>query len=593
MGQRLKISAKPSTSTTVQLLDIVLSYVASTYTDATPTSVSAFFVLSFLLYCVMNVGTATLSIHAVPLSVNYQKPGALAEVEEAVARYPTRSPSLASLSSSSSTAKNSASTTLQLMKLMYKSSSCADIRHALMEAMVDIRGCGGVINVDEDEVVISSETRRFLTAFTPTTPRRKKHGSFGPDSLGSSALMRQMTVRSLPGRTIAGSDLRACYRDIVNSVSASCERWNFDALALALRHDRYLLVSTTYQCLHALDIVSEFSLDEGVLNCLLLAIEAGYYNNEYHCSAHATDVVQAVYWMLSCEGAGMGDYLTPLEKFALIFAAAIHDYGHIGVNNAFISNYSGPISIRYSDRSNLEAFSLACVFQIMSDPAYSLISDDDTRLAFRDLVISCVLATDMAKHNDEVHLMKEKLASGAFTAPITEAADGLLLMKLIMKAADVSNPARPRLVYLAWTKRIVSEFFVQGDAEKALGQPLGPCNDRAKLCFRSNQRGFIDFVTRPLFQMLQEIAPEPCRFKCVLANLTANYNYWDSEESVNFSSMVKARSQFKACSDEIIRRTGKPLESVHVPRLSGAGGMQADIKLSSPSAEIKVGDVEN
>jgi hypothetical protein len=48
----------------------------------------------------------------------------------------------------------------------------------------------------------------------------------------------------------------------------------------------------------------------------------------------------------------------------------------------------------------------------------------------------------------------------------------MMFLKLLLKAADVSNPAKATPLYLFWTDRIIEEFYAQGDEEKQLGLPV-------------------------------------------------------------------------------------------------------------------------
>ena len=48
--------------------------------------------------------------------------------------------------------------------------------------------------------------------------------------------------------------------------------------------------------------------------------------------------------------------------------------------------------------------------------------------------------------------------------------DQIFLCKMMLHAADISNPAKPRLHYFEWTDRVLAEFYAQGDQERALGE---------------------------------------------------------------------------------------------------------------------------
>ena len=81
---------------------------------------------------------------------------------------------------------------------------------------------------------------------------------------------------------------------------------------------------------------------------------------------------------------------------------------------------------------------------------------------FRSLVIELVLATDMALHMDLVSAFKARASSGLSLDLVSKTkADRLLLMKIALKSADISNVARPLHIYSKWTTKLTEEFFNQ------------------------------------------------------------------------------------------------------------------------------------
>lgn len=81
---------------------------------------------------------------------------------------------------------------------------------------------------------------------------------------------------------------------------------------------------------------------------------------------------------------------------------------------------------------------------------------------------------------------------------------------MLMKAADVSNPTKSEEIYDQWIERITTEFFAQGDRERALGLQISPfCNRNAENAgnVASSQKGFIQFIVAPLFEALNEFCP--------------------------------------------------------------------------------------
>ena len=79
----------------------------------------------------------------------------------------------------------------------------------------------------------------------------------------------------------------------------------------------------------------------------------------------------------------------------------------------------------------------------------------------------------------------------------------------MLKAADISNVARPMSASRAWAQRLSAEFRFEGDAERALGLPVTPMNDRH---LRSSTpanltSGFIRFVAAPYYGVLAAAVP--------------------------------------------------------------------------------------
>ena len=60
---------------------------------------------------------------------------------------------------------------------------------------------------------------------------------------------------------------------------------------------------------------------------------------------------------------------------------------------------------------------------------------------------------------------------------------------------------------LRWAAAITAEFHGQGDAERSIGLPVHPANDRAAALCAHTQLAFFDSFAEPLFAMLAELAP--------------------------------------------------------------------------------------
>ncbi|KAI8822965.1 uncharacterized protein EV422DRAFT_386421 [Fimicolochytrium jonesii] len=237
-------------------------------------------------------------------------------------------------------------------------------------------------------------------------------------------------------------------------------------------------------------------------------IEKGYNPHlTFHNSIHATDVLHCIHYLISLPR--LRTCFTDVEVLAFYIAAAIHDYDHPGVNNHFLIATSDPRALLYNDKSVLENHHCASAFQVMRKPECDFAAGM-VRKEYRGLregIVEMVLATDLAQHFSLLAMFKKKvLTSGGFD-PVSTREDRTLLMQMLMKCSDVSNPTKAWPIYHTWIQRITEEFFCQGDREKALGLPISPfCNrDGAKGADpRSSQKSFIEFIVAPLIEAVGE-----------------------------------------------------------------------------------------
>lgn len=77
----------------------------------------------------------------------------------------------------------------------------------------------------------------------------------------------------------------------------------------------------------------------------------------------------------------------------------------------------------------------------------------------------------------------------------------LLIKRMMIKCADVSNPTRPLKLCVEWARRITEEYFQQTDEEKSKGLPvLMPMFDRTTCSVPKAQIGFVDFIINDMVE---------------------------------------------------------------------------------------------
>uniref|UniRef100_A0A3P8X9N2 Phosphodiesterase n=1 Tax=Esox lucius TaxID=8010 RepID=A0A3P8X9N2_ESOLU len=318
--------------------------------------------------------------------------------------------------------------------------------------------------------------------------------------------------RSIVHAVQAGIFVERMYRRTSNMVGLSyppsvitvlkhVDTWSFDVFALNDTSGDHALKFIFYELLTRYDLINRFKIPISALVSFVEALEVGYskHKNPYHNLMHAADVTQTVHYLLL--KTGMVHWLTELEIFAMIFAAAVHDYEHTGTTNNFHIQTRSGTAILYNDRAVLENHHVSAAYRLLQDDDEMNIllnlSKDDWR-ELRALVVEMVLATDMSCHFQQIKAMKNFLQQ-------PEAIDKPKAISLILHTADISHPAKKWDLHHRWTTSLLEEFFRQGDKEAELGLPFSPLCDRKSTMVAQSQIGFIDFIVEPTFTVLSDM----------------------------------------------------------------------------------------
>jgi hypothetical protein len=147
---------------------------------------------------------------------------------------------------------------------------------------------------------------------------------------------------------------------------------------------------------------------------------------------------------------------------------------------------------------SLENHHSSSAFKLLRDKRFNIWSNmnvDEYRI-FRSLVISLVLATDMANHASLV----ERMSTYFFfkeTNATTTATDSKTLLQTLLHAADISSAAKPWPIYIQSAEKIMEEFFIQGDLEKIHYDDNSSTFDRESTDIAQLQIGFISHIVYP------------------------------------------------------------------------------------------------
>jgi chromosome segregation ATPase len=230
---------------------------------------------------------------------------------------------------------------------------------------------------------------------------------------------------------------------------------------------------------------------------LLAAIEAGYQPVPYHNNQHAAQVLQSSFAIANMCPALL-EHMTPIEKVALLVAAAAHDYQHPGLNNGFLVNTFDPLAVNCNRVGVLENHHASALFKLMAHRDLDIteyLTDDEAR-TFHKLVTSIILRTDMDRHSEF-----GKVAYS--TLKMDNPAHRLEALALIVHVADLGTFAKPLETMQYWNQQIAKEFMFQFQEEQRLripsSLPPGAGSGPGPVV------PFMDAVIMPLFSLLEQL----------------------------------------------------------------------------------------
>ncbi|XP_006615276.2 high affinity cAMP-specific and IBMX-insensitive 3',5'-cyclic phosphodiesterase 8 isoform X5 [Apis dorsata] len=348
------------------------------------------------------------------------------------------------------------------------------------------------------------------------------------------------SIRETPSKTLAASTRMQIkgYRgpQEIAEILQKCLEWDFDIFKLEILTEKRALLFLGMTIMNLFRVPARLGCEEKIVQNWLIVIEANYDSmNRYHNSTHAADVLQATAIFMQTER--LKQVLEPLDEVAALIAAAAHDIDHPGRSSQFLCNSDNKLAILYNDLTVLESHHAALTFKLsLSDDNVNIFKnlERDTYKQLRQSVIDMILATEMTKHFE--HLAKfmnafstripEIYIEGTQDIDVSTAIlpENIILVKrMIIKCADVSNPTRPLKYCVEWARRIAEEYFSQTDEEKQLHLPvMMPMFDRITCSIPRAQIGFIDFIINDMVEAWDVFINMPE----IVGFMRQNYDKW-------------------------------------------------------------------
>jgi len=337
--------------------------------------------------------------------------------------------------------------------------------------------------------------------------------------------------------------------DRIQLTLVNYEQWDWNIMALETQTEKKPLRYLGMKIFREFELPVKLQVDEATLERWLVMMESNYLeSNPYHNSTHAADVLAATAFFLRterCRG-----LLTDFDIVASLIAATIHDVDHPGRTNAFLCNSRHELALLYNDTAVLENHHVAKSFKLTLDEKnqaniFSNLNHENYQ-TIRSNVIDMVLATELGKHFEHVNkfisstrVADEAVLDGSGRSPRQstislnnqtnsdnneDAELRTLVKRVLIKVADVSNPARPREACIEWTRRICEEYFEQTAEESDKGLPIVMPTFRREVCsIPKTQTAFINYFLLDMFDAWHEF----CDVPIVRDQLKDNLKFWD------------------------------------------------------------------
>eukprot|EP01061_Rhynchopus_euleeides_P009184 TRINITY_DN18313_c2_g1_i1.p1 TRINITY_DN18313_c2_g1~~TRINITY_DN18313_c2_g1_i1.p1 ORF type:complete len:832 (+),score=317.86 TRINITY_DN18313_c2_g1_i1:175-2670(+) len=302
---------------------------------------------------------------------------------------------------------------------------------------------------------------------------------------------------------------------------------SFNAHLYSLKtENNHKLIPMAVHLFEKLGYLDMFNVSRIKMARFLLTAFSKYRSVPYHNMVHAFDVFHNIYIFLT---RGAAKRITDLDGFVLLVSAILHDVDHMGLNNSFHSKSETPLGLLSNASgasSVLEVHHCNVAIAILSFEeigVFSELSKDENVEAYK-LLISNILKTDMASHKQ---VIGDYLAMAERGYNPSSLDDRRLACNVLLKAGDLSNLAKPFNVSRLWGIAITTEFYLQGDSERAEGKQVTPGFDRhTKQELAQGQMNFIQFCGLQFYKdVSMGIFPE---LKYMAEQVEANLAKWKS-----------------------------------------------------------------
>lgn len=263
---------------------------------------------------------------------------------------------------------------------------------------------------------------------------------------------------------------------------------------------------------------AEDDLIQSELGLFVRMVAAMYRDVAYHSFDHAHHVTSATNDLLDMLVPPEDDENHPCShdlfsnmnlRFAIVFAALIHDVDHTGTNNAQLEKEGDKLSVLYGGKSTLEKNSIVVGLLLFMSPELTnlrkaMFQTDHDFYEFRRIVVQLIMTTDIGNREttkiiaDAWEQAFDKDEEPGSHPPSREIDDNdrkraLAVIFYMMRAADVLHLMEDWDAFVKWSNLCYLEFrenYLRGQGEDPGSS------------WYENQIGFLDGYITPLAKKL-------------------------------------------------------------------------------------------
>ncbi|KAL3939568.1 MAG: hypothetical protein SGBAC_005736 [Bacillariaceae sp.] len=300
------------------------------------------------------------------------------------------------------------------------------------------------------------------------------------------------------------------------------------------------------------------NLDSNVrleLRQFVTTVASGYESNRFRNFLHASHVAHLANLLLksihSTERSNNASDIAhdPLARFAIVLSALVHDVGHLGVPNGQLVEEKPELAAKYRSKSIAEQNSIDTAWKILMSSKfknlqYCLFESNQEKYRFRQLLVNCVMATDI--FDQDLRVLRQSRWEKAFSDNDGSLNSGeeeghykaTVVIEHIMQASDVAHTMQEWDIYRQWNESLFREMHDAYTEGRATEDPSDG--------WYEGELWFFDNWVIPLTQNLKECGVLDILSDQLVKQAQSNRNRWQLEGkqlSKEMRSSIKSDSR--------------------------------------------------